>query len=118
MRPRGRSRCKSARTIREMRQAPRVKRSWSCPDEGRSRSSKWTQMTGFRTGKWQRTVHDVNMKRGGHRVKILLVALMLLAGCAETWNIGSASEQQFRRDEYECERDAAGLPKTIPAQAG
>lgn len=38
---------------------------------------------------------------------LLLIAAMQLSGCAMTWDKAGATQQDFQRDRYECDRDAA-----------
>lgn len=51
-----------------------------------------------------------------HLAVAWLLCASLLAGCRTTWNHpDNVGEAQFRRDAYECERDAAYLPRTPQA---
>lgn len=42
--------------------------------------------------------------------RTIAIAAVLLAGCGTTWTKPGATEADYRRDHYACERDAALLP--------
>jgi len=58
----------------------------------------------------------------GKKVLILLLSAAMLCSCAtcpETgWQRSGATDEDFKKDYYECYRDAQGLPKTAPIYGG